>query len=648
MDSGEPFLMSTTNENNSYSIVIASDNNTHTFSITKKEETITKLPGKYVDVEMPKGILTQDNYLETTAGKTINNHGEIGEVFNNYDANEASYMAHAEGSGTHALGLYSHTEGMQTWAYNDTCHAEGYNTQAIKEYSHSEGYHSAAQGEASHAEGNSFTYGNYSHAEGRSTVALDWCCHTEGNDTIAYGECSHAEGAHTLASGWESHAEGCGSIMQISISGNANTTDYSYLITGGNSSSLPSIVPVDSFIYYNDKLVQVVSSTDSNISVSKTLDSSSKLYKQSVTCYFDGIASGNYSHVEGTDNIAKGRSSHAEGSNTLASGNSSHAEGSGTEALSLASHAEGSNTLASGNSSHAEGNFTIASKNYAHAEGNGEKSTIKITGDANSTTYITTYNYNLIIGETVAYQDLSASIVEYNYDTKTLTLSKTLSTTALNNAMAYIIHEASGEAAHVEGTKTSAYGDSSHAEGRRTMAEAEASHAEGHLTIASGSSSHAEGYLTNASGTNSHTEGRKTSASGQASHAEGEKTIASGHCSHAEGQQTESSDWYSHAEGIGTIANGSAQHVQGKYNITQKNLAHIVGNGTSDTARSNAHTLDWSGNGWYQTSVCVGGANRTAAPTSLAANGLILTDETTGTKYRVYINNAKLTMEVIS
>ena len=64
--------------------------------------------------------------------------------------------------------------------------------------------------------------------------------------------------------------------------------------------------------------------------------------------------------------------------------------------------------------------------------------------------------------------------------------------------------------------------------------------------------------------------------------------------------------------------------------------------------RSNAHTLDWDGNGWYQTSVCVGGADQTAAPTSLAANGLILTDETTGTKYRVYINNAKLTMEVIS
>ena len=35
--------------------------------------------------------------------------------------------------------------------------------------------------------------------------------------------------------------------------------------------------------------------------------------------------------------------------------------------------------------------------------------------------------------------------------------------------------------------------------------------------------------------------------------------------------------------------------------------AHIVGNGTSDTARSNAHTLDWNGVGWFQGGLQVGG-----------------------------------------
>lgn len=55
---------------------------------------------------------------------------------------------------------------------------------------------------------------------------------------------------------------------------------------------------------------------------------------------------------------------------------------------------------------------------------------------------------------------------------------------------------------------------------------------------------------------------------------------------------------YSHAEGLGTIATASACHVGGKYNIedTWSSYAEIIGNGTSNINRSNARTLDWSGN----------------------------------------------------
>lgn len=62
---------------------------------------------------------------------------------------------------------------------------------------------------------------------------------------------------------------------------------------------------------------------------------------------------------------------------------------------------------------------------------------------------------------------------------------------------------------------------------------------------------------------------------------------------------------YSHSEGEGTIAKGKAQHTQGKYNIIDEEglYAHIVGNGNSDTERSNAHTVDWDGNAWYAGSV---------------------------------------------
>lgn len=55
------------------------------------------------------------------------------------------------------------------------------------------------------------------------------------------------------------------------------------------------------------------------------------------------------------------------------------------------------------------------------------------------------------------------------------------------------------------------------------------------------------------------------------------------------------------AMGNGTVANGADQFVQGKYNVkdTENKYAHIIGNGTSDTARSNAHTVDWNGNAWF-------------------------------------------------
>lgn len=48
---------------------------------------------------------------------------------------------------------------------------------------------------------------------------------------------------------------------------------------------------------------------------------------------------------------------------------------------------------------------------------------------------------------------------------------------------------------------------------------------------------------------------------------------------------------------------------------------HIVGNGTSDTERSNAHTLDWEGNAWYSGDVYVGstsGTNRDEGSKKLA------------------------------
>ena len=120
------------------------------------------------------------------------------------------------------------------------------------------------------------------------------------------------------------------------------------------------------------------------------------------------------------------------------------------------------------------------------------------------------------------------------------------------------------------------------------------------------------GYGAMARGNSSQATGFKAIASGFASHAEGDVTTASGWSSHAEGQNTIASGDYSHAEGYYTIASGSNSHVQGKYNIkdTESKYAHIVGNGTSNNTRANAHTVDWKGNAWYKGNVYIGGTGQ--------------------------------------
>ncbi len=158
---------------------------------------------------------------------------------------------------------------------------------------------------------------------------------------------------------------------------------------------------------------------------------------------------------------------------------------------------------------------------------------------------------------------------------------------------------ATGYMAQASGYQTQAIGNYSKAGGWWTRADGQCAVAEGLLCIASGHFTHAEGTRTKATINNAHSEGDMTQATGRQSHAEGQSTIASGFCSHAEGSATQATNYYSHAEGLGTIAAGKNQTVMGKYNVKDTTSLLIIGNGSKDTARSNAHKLDANGNAWY-------------------------------------------------
>ena len=351
-------------------------------------------------------------------------------------------------------------------------------------------------------------------------------------------------------------------------------------------------------------------------------------------------ASGNCSHAEGDLNAALGNCSHAEGNGTTASGPGSHAEGFITKASSPFSHAEGNRTTASGDYSHTEGYGTIASRPGSHAEGyytkassnhqhvqgkynvedtNGKYSFIIGNGTsdtARSNAFAIDWNGLIYTNNNENGYDLSTFLtVEDGVGQKTTdggeifndygnNIATTNSHAEGSNTKAY------GNYSHSEGHQTNAYGNGSHAEGDTTTAGTRTknddgtityggvcSHAEGQYTTASDECSHAEGCATRASAFSAHAEGSGATASGGVSHAEGGGTAASGDYSHAEGNGTTASGYCSHAEGFITKASSDYQHVQGKYNVEDTNgkYAFIIGNGTSNSERSNAFAIGWDG-----------------------------------------------------
>lgn len=254
------------------------------------------------------------------------------------------------------------------------------------------------------------------------------------------------------------------------------------------------------------------------------------------------------------------------------------------------------------------------------------------------------------------------------------------------------INVALGDYSHVEGTSNMALGSYSHSEGDGTKAEGLGSHAEGSYTIAAETGAHAEGGYSEANGTYSHAEGFGTIAIGAYSHAQGQFNIKENTDKYAiygvaylenpkffenkivyklnedpifdaeNGIFTVSSEptataikdlkpgdkvlydeplttftiYYKFNELVSTETNKNNE-VYYEWNVTGSSIdlntsmatyAHIVGNGSHDQNRSNAHTLDWKGNAWFAGDVYVGstsGTNRDEGSKKLATEDFVKT-----------------------
>lgn len=142
--------------------------------------------------------------------------------------------------------------------------------------------------------------------------------------------------------------------------------------------------------------------------------------------------------------------------------------------------------------------------------------------------------------------------------------------------------------------------------------------AEGEDCIASGRYSHAEGHGCTSAGTASHAEGISTQALYNACHAEGAYTQTQNHGSHAEGISTQALGFASHSQNYYTKAEHAYQTAIGKYNDNSSNNALEIGNGTADNARSNALTVDWSGNVEAAGSITVNNHSSSIGTTKIA------------------------------
>ena len=451
----------------------------------------------------------------------------------------------AIGYNVEASGYCSHAEGIDVKASGSYgSHAEGDGTTASGESSHSEGTNTIASGESSHSEGDGTeASGENSHAEGNYTVASGENSHAEGENTHATGGTSHAEGKDTIASEYGSHAEG-------------NTT----------------------------------------------------------------TASGMYSHAEGNSTTASGGSSHAEGNSTTASGTSSHAEGYNTKASSDYQHVQGRYNVEDvrGKYSHIVGNGTDDKKrSNAHTldwQGNawysGEVKGTNLPYTVSSKVLTTVTASNVKIGNPITVNNVSINkdrkyYIEFLGSKKLCNLvisensASEISCTISNYEIQGIIYSSnlmlSVHKMSADDTTTDTFTNLVIYEEEIKCLDNK--YLENDLRIQNSISLGRMGKVGACSGAI----GMTLEASGMASHAEGYGAMATGNFSHAEGSFTEALNESSHAEGYSTKASSENQHVQGKYNIedAEGKYAHIVGNGVDEDNRSNAHTLDWKGNGWY-------------------------------------------------
>ena len=561
----------------------------------------------------------------------------------------SNYAAHSEGMLTSASGYVSHTEGMQTTASNSFSHAEGSYTKARGEASHAEGHYTVALGGNSHAEGyysqatylgshaegyNTIASGDSSHSEGRCTAADGIGSHAEGYGydiycNVASGTGSHAEGYYTLASGSGAHAEGYGDY--------SNTTPTTASGVGSHAEGYRTKASA-SFSHsegYNSRAEGQNSHAEGGGTCAMGMEShteGSGTYAYGYSSHAEGAGTfvySNQSHVEGSGNHVYDQAAHVEGAGNCVSSFASHVEGTGNVAIPKAtmSHTEGSGNFNYGHQTHAEGAGNTVSGEESHVEGAGNNIHGPKThgeGGGNTAYGLGSHvegKHNVAVGfghHAEGFYNIvgASSTPNYFSANSTYSVGDIVAINALYNSyneentnFLYRCTVAPGQIQAGSGveiiTPTSWNSSSTYAAGSVVYrqlnyyrcylifyATKAASGNDDPLLNANNSWSLIKNILSPMLGTTSSgyylLDVATQSPSKVAKIAQG-TTISPM-------WEPVATNLSAHVEGYKNIALGDYQHVQGKFNVADSTKAFIIGNGTATDARSNALTVDWSGN----------------------------------------------------
>jgi Chaperone of endosialidase len=469
-----------------------------------------------------------------------------------------------------SVGTNSTATGFESKAIGNWSQALGYQTIARRDYSTAIGKNAIASGFNSFAFGDgakalnndAYAFGAMTEARGTGSFAFGYVGRDSlgptGHITTAIGDWSFAFGLGAQSSSLGDFALG----IETRASGGFSTAlGFQTMAKSWNDIAMGDST-VASGVCSTTMGYKTIASAWASLAINQETMASGG---QSFAGGYLSLASGGASFTFGYKTIASNWTSMAFGQQTLSSGTQTFAGGIYSQAIGDRSFSFGDSTIASGMESVSFGNRTKASSWLSMAIGN--------------------------VTQATGVQSFSGGWLSKSIGANSFAFGSQTQAISWNDFAIGDSSIASGGPSVALDYQTTASGWASFSSGNRTTASGNVSVAIGSNTIAAGSNSLAAGASTIANGSNSLTGGDHSQTIGSNAIAYGQNALAIGNNSASFG-------FFTKAKSFATLAIGMFNDTTGvnPYWSNGTDPAFVIGNGWSDSNRSNAFTVLQNGN----------------------------------------------------